>query len=217
MKTTTTTYRVVIADDHPMARLAIRSLLSDDSAFELIGEAADGEEAYQLCGKLQPDLVLLDINMPKWNGLIATREIKKNYPHIKVVILSVSVDVGDLFTAIQYGAQGYLLKNLEPDDWISYLHALLEEDSEVSREMASRLMNHFRKESVPNEPSPEILTPREREIVIRVGLGDTNREISERLFIAENTVKNHLKNILEKLALANRVQLAAYATRHGLK
>lgn len=212
-----TTYRVVIADDHPMARMAIRSLLSEDSAFELIGEAADGQEAYQLCGNLQPDLVLLDINMPKWNGLIATREIKKNYPHIKVVILSVSDDVGDLFTAIQYGAQGYLLKNLEPDDWVCYLHALLEEDSEVSREMAARLMNHFRKESVPDEPSPEILTPREREIVIRVGVGDTNREISERLFIAENTVKNHLKNILEKLALANRVQLAAYATRHGLK
>ncbi|MGO0060589.1 response regulator [Brevibacillus fluminis] len=213
----TTTYRVVIADDHPMARLAIRSLLADDDAFELIGEAADGEEAYHLCGNLQPDLVLLDINMPKWNGLIATREIKKNYPHIKVVILSVSDDVGDLFTAIQYGAQGYLLKNLEPDDWVSYLHALLEEDSEVSREMASRLMNHFRKEPVPDEPTPGVLTPREREIVIRVGLGDTNREISEHLFIAENTVKNHLKNILDKLGLANRVQLAAYATRHQLK
>ncbi|MGE5703978.1 MAG: response regulator [Clostridia bacterium] len=213
----TSTYRVLIADDHPMARLAIRSLLEEDTAFELVGEATNGEEAYQLCGNLQPDLVLLDINMPKWNGLVATREIKKNYPHIKVVILSVSDDVGDLFTAIQYGAQGYLLKNLEPDDWVTYLHALLDEDSEVSREMAARLMKHFRKEPLPDEPSPDVLTPREREIVVRVAMGDTNREISEQLFIAENTVKNHLKNILEKLSLANRVQIAAYATRHGLK
>ncbi len=211
-------YRVLIADDHPMARMAIRSLLEDDKSFQIIGEATNGQEAYVLCGNLQPDLVLLDISMPVWNGLMATREIKKNYPHIKVVILSVSDDVADLFTAIQYGAQGYLLKNLDPDDWVTYLHALLDEDSDVSRKMAARLLNHFRKETkaVPDEPKPEVLTPREREIVIRVAAGDTNREISEHLFIAENTVKNHLKNILEKLALANRVQLAAYATRHGL-
>lgn len=209
-------YRVLIADDHPMARMAIRSLLDQDPSFEVIGEAEHGEEAYQLCQELQPDLVLMDINMPKWSGLEATREVKKAFPHIKVVILSVSDDVGDLITAIQFGAQGYLLKNLEPDDWINYLHALLGEDSELSREMATRLLHRFRQEDHADELLPEVLTPREREIVMYVGAGKTNREISEALIIAENTVKNHLKNILEKLQLANRVQLAAYAVRHHL-
>jgi two-component system, NarL family, nitrate/nitrite response regulator NarL len=209
-------YRVLIADDHPMARMAIRSLLEQDPSFEVIGEAADGEQAYILCGQLQPDLVLMDINMPRWSGLEATREVKKAYPHIKVVILSVSDDVGDLITAIQFGAQGYLLKNLEPDDWITYLHALLGEDSDVSREMATRLLHRFRQEERLDEPTPDVLTPREREIVMYVGAGKTNREISDALIIAENTVKNHIKNILEKLQLANRVQLAAYAVRHHL-
>lgn len=209
-------YRVIIADDHPMARLAIRSLLDPDPSFEVIGEAANGEEAFHLCGQLQPDLVLMDINMPKWNGLEATREVKKAYPHIKIVILSVSDDVGDLITAIQFGAQGYLLKNLEPDDWINYLHALLGEDSIPSREMATRLLHHFRQDEQVDELMPEVLTPREREIVMYVGAGNTNREISDALVISENTVKNHIKNILEKLQLVNRVQLAAYAVRHHL-
>ncbi|MED4581718.1 response regulator transcription factor [Brevibacillus choshinensis] len=209
-------YRVLIADDHPMARSAIRSLLDPDPSFEVVGEAENGEQAFQLCGQLQPDLILMDINMPKWSGLEATREVKKAYPHIKVVILSVSDDVGDLITAIQFGAQGYLLKNLEPDDWINYLHALLGEDSELSREMANRLLHRFRQDEEPDGMVPEILTPREREIVMYVGAGKTNREISEALIIAENTVKNHLKNILDKLQLANRVQLAAYAVRHHL-
>ncbi|MED1915198.1 response regulator transcription factor [Brevibacillus sp. DP1.3A] len=209
-------YRVLIADDHPMARMAIRSLLDPDPSFEVIGEAQNGEEAFLLCGQIQPDLVLMDINMPKWSGLEATREVKKAYPHIKVVILSVSDDVADLITAIQFGAQGYLLKNLEPDDWINYLHALLGEDSELTREMATRLMYRFRQEEATDEMVPDVLTPREREIVMYVGAGKTNREISEALIIAENTVKNHLKNILEKLQLANRVQLAAYAVRHHL-
>lgn len=209
-------YRVLIADDHPMARLAIRSLLEQDQAFHVVGEAIDGEEAFRLCGELQPDLVLMDINMPKWSGLTATREVKKAFPQIKVVILSVSDDVGDLFTAIQFGAQGYLLKNLEPDDWITYLNALLGEDTEVSREMAGRLLHRFRRENSPNEPSPSVLTPREKEILLCIATGETNREISDRLHIAENTVKNHIKNILEKLGLVNRVQLAAYAVRHGL-
>ncbi len=210
-------YHVLIADDHPLAREAIISLLAADPAFQLVGEAADGQEAFHLCGQLQPDLVLMDINMPNWNGLVATREIKKAYPHIRIVILTVSDDVGDLFTAIQFGAQGYLLKNLDPDDWLTYLHALLDEDADVPREMASRLLRHFRKGNATNEPTPDILTPREREILSCVAVGDTNRQIAERLVIAENTVKNHIKNLLEKLGLNNRVQLAAYAVRHGLR
>jgi two-component system, NarL family, nitrate/nitrite response regulator NarL len=209
-------YRVLVADDHPLARAAIHSLLENDSSFQLVGEAKDGQEAVQLCHQLQPDIVLMDIKMPHMNGLEATRHIKKAYPHIRVVMLSVSDDVGDLIAAIQFGAQGYLLKNLEPEVWLTYLHALLGEDEHVSRQLADQLFHRFHLENRMDEPGIDVLTPREQEILRCVASGETNRQIAERLFISENTVKNHIKNILEKLLLENRVQLAAYAARHGL-
>ncbi|RKN66122.1 response regulator [Paenibacillus ginsengarvi] len=212
-----TPYRVLIADDHPLARQAIRSLLDEDPQFETAGEASRGEEAVQLCGNLQPDLVLMDIHMPDMSGLEATRRIKQLYPHIRIVMLTVSDHVGDLFTAIQFGAQGYLLKNMDPDDWMHYLRALLDDDTAVSRQMADKLFQHFRRGDAPAaEPDSGVLTPRERELIACVASGDTNKQIAERLVIAENTVKNHIKNILDKLKLENRVQLTAYAVRQGL-
>jgi len=212
-----TPYRVLIADDHPLAQEAILAILAGDDSFTVVGVAGDGQEAVALAEQLLPDLILMDISMPKCNGLEATRLIKKSNAGIKIVILSVSDDAADLFTAIRFGAQGYLLKNLEPDDWLSYLHGLLQEDAEVPREMAGRLLNRFRTEHRADEPSPSVLTPRERELLHHIASGDTNKQIAEKLVIAENTVKNHIKNILEKLGVDNRVQLAAYAVRHGLQ
>ncbi|MBL0387196.1 response regulator transcription factor [Tumebacillus sp. ITR2] len=213
-----TPYKVLVADDHPLAREAIRSLLEDDDSFQIIAEARDGREAVSLCEELKPDLVLMDINMPHVDGLEATRLIKKSRPEIKLVILSVSDNVADLFTAIQFGAQGYLLKNLEPDDWLTYLHALLDEDAEIPREMAGRILTRFQSGGeISGDVLPDVLTPREREILAHVAVGATNKQIAEKLVIAENTVKNHMKNVLDKLHLQNRVQLAAYAVRHGLK
>ncbi|MFK7695600.1 response regulator [Paenibacillus sp. HJGM_3] len=213
-------YRILIADDHPLARRAVRTLLEGDAWFEVAGEAADGQEAIALCGSLQPDLVLMDIHMPVHSGLDATKTIKQLYPHVRVIMLTVSDHAADLFTAIQYGAQGYLLKNMDPDDWLAYLRALLDEDAAVSRRLADKLFQHFRTGTAGSgaqpDPDPGLLTPRERELVVCVSSGETNRQIAERLMIAENTVKNHIKNILEKLQLENRVQLTAYAVRHGL-
>jgi DNA-binding NarL/FixJ family response regulator len=216
-------YRVLIADDHPLARQAVRTLLEGDELFEIVGDASDGQEAIDMCGNLQPDLVLMDIHMPMMSGLEATKQIKQQYPHIRVVMLTVSDHAADLFSAIQFGAQGYLLKNMDPDDWLSYLRALLDDDAAVSRKLADKLFQHFRTGAGAfaeggggTEPNPNILTPRERELVSCVTSGETNRQIAERLIIAENTVKNHIKNILEKLQLENRVQLTAYAVRHGL-
>lgn len=210
------TYRVIIADDHPLARQAVRSVLEGEPAFAVVGEACDGDEAVKLCAELKPDIVLMDINMPGTSGLEATRRIKQLYPHIRVVMLTVSDDVADLFTALQFGAQGYLLKNMDTDDWVAYLRALFDETSEVSRQMADRLFHRFRSGQRPDEPPVSVLTPREREILVCVAGGDNNRQIAERLVITENTVKNHIKNILDKLSLENRVQLASYAVRHGL-
>lgn len=213
-----TCYRVLIADDHPLARQAIQSLLEDDSSFTVVGEAYNGEEAIALCGNLQPDVVLMDIHMSPVNGLEATRQIKQRYPHIRIVILTVSDDVADLFTAVQFGAQGYLLKNMDPDEWLSYLHALLDDNSQVARQMADRLMRRFRPSGAPassGQPLPQ-LTAREHEIVLYVAEGYNNRQIAEKLLISENTVKNHMKNIFEKLGMDNRVQLTAYAVKHGM-
>ena len=209
-------YRILIADDHPLARAAIRSLLEADTAFELVGEAANGKDAFQLCGELHPDLLLLDINMPVWDGIEATRQVKQYYPRVRIVILTVSDDAADLFTAIQFGAQGYLLKNMESEHWLSYLHSLMLEDTEFSRKMAGELLHHFKTGHTAEQLKPDSLTRRELEILIYVGQGFTNRQLAEKLFIAENTVKNHIKNLLEKLLLNNRAQLAAYAVRHGL-
>lgn len=209
-------YRILIADDHTLARSAIRSLLEGDKSFVIVGEATNGLEAFRFCEKLQPDIILMDINMPNCDGLEATRRIKHIFPHILIVILSVSHDVADLFKAIQFGAQGYLLKNMEPDDWLCYLHTLLGEDTEISHEMARRLFYRFHASQIPDEPNPDILTPREREILACVGAGKTNKQIAEHLIITENTVKNHIKNIFEKSFFENRVQLAAYSIRHGI-
>ncbi|GIP31448.1 response regulator transcription factor [Paenibacillus sp. J2TS4] len=209
-------YRVLIADDHPLARQAVRTLLEDDEAFEIIGEATNGIEAVELCAQLEPNVVLMDIHMPGMNGLEATRRIKAYDPAVKIVILSVSDAVADLFSAIQFGAQGYLLKNMDPADWVDYLHALLEEDTETARRMADRLYYQFKAVKPSEGPLPSLLTPREKEILAYISEGVTNRQIADKLVIAENTVKNHVKNVLEKLGLDNRVQLAAYAVSHRI-
>ncbi|MFD0678890.1 MULTISPECIES: response regulator [unclassified Paenibacillus] len=213
-------YRVLISDDHPLARRAVQALLDGEAGFEIVGEAENGEQSVQLCRELLPDLVLMDIQMPGMSGLEATRRIKQLSPRTKIVILTVSDDVGDLFTAIQNGAQGYLLKNMDPDEWIVYLKGLLDDNSEISRGMADRLFHLFRsgkgQAHAAMESKPSVLSLREEEILMCVASGQSNRQIAEQLMITENTVKNHIKNILAKLSLENRVQLTAYAFRHGL-
>lgn len=212
-------HSVLIADDHLYARAAIRSLLEEDASFILVGEAVNGKEAFQLCGELSPELVLMDINMPVWNGMEATQQIKRLYPQIRIVILTVSDNIADLFTALQFGAQGYLLKNMEPELWLNYLHSLISNDLEFCRVMAQKVFQQFKTGTMADDSDAiqlDILTCREREIIICVGQGLTNRQIAEKLFISVNTVKNHMKNVLEKLLLNNRAHLAAYAIQHGL-
>jgi two-component system, NarL family, nitrate/nitrite response regulator NarL len=207
-------YRVLIADDHPHARQAIMEMLEEDPSFLIVGQAKNGKEALELCEKLLPDILLIDIEMPVLNGLEATKIIKEKYPFIKVIILSVSDHIEDLFTAIQYGAQGYLLKNMDPDDWLQYLRSIVEGSDTAARGLASKLLYQFRERDVQNIPSISSLTPREKEILQLVSKGLTNKQIADHLFISENTLKNHIKNLLQKLQLENRVQLASYALKY---
>jgi DNA-binding NarL/FixJ family response regulator len=210
-------YRLVIADDHPHARLAIIEMLEGDSLFSIVGQATNGKEAIEFCEKLLPDILLIDINMPLLNGLEATKIIKGKFPYIKVIILSVSDHIEDLFTAIQYGAQGYLLKNMDPDDWLQYLRSIVEGSNTAAKDLAGKLLYQFRERDLQNAPSISSLTPREKEILLLVSKGLTNKQMAEQLFISENTVKNHMKNLLEKLNLENRVQLASYALKNLTK
>lgn len=215
-------YRVLVVDDHPLARKAVRTLLEDEPAFEIVGEAASGEEAVERMPVLKPDVVLMDLNLPRMGGLEATRRIKRLMPEVKVIVLSVSDSVQDLFSAVQAGAQGYLPKNIDPAEWASMLLALVEDGAKIPGSMADRLFASFRTGHSHSPSMSEegeayrLLTSREKEILGLVAAGKTNRQIALQLSISENTVKNHLKNLLDKLGLANRVQLTGYAIKHRL-
>ena len=209
---------VVIVDDHKLARQGMRELLMNDSRFLVTGEGKNGKEAVHLAQSLRPDLMLIDIEMPEMDGLEATRLIKMQFPSVKIVIVTVSDDVANLFEAIKRGAQGYLLKNLQPGTWIEYLLAMADDETPLTRQLASKMIAEFQttseKTKIDHKISP--LTEREQEILEWVAKGKTNKEISNHLFISENTVKNHLKNILHKLHMQNRVQLTRYAYEQGL-
>ena len=203
--------RVLLADDSPLARRAIRTLLKKDSGFEVVGEAEDGSQVLALARELEPDLVLMDINMPRCDGLLATRLVKRELPHVVVVILTVSDDAGDLFEAIRSRAQGYLLKSLEPEDWLEYLRDLMQGVA-MPRALAQRILAEFTPPVAPTE-SDLALTEREHEVLHLVANAMTNKQVASALYISEQTVKNHLKNIMHKLHARNRVELTLHAKR----
>ncbi|SDD96954.1 DNA-binding response regulator, NarL/FixJ family, contains REC and HTH domains [Paenibacillus sp. UNCCL117] len=206
--------RIMLADDHEHAREAMKDIIGLDASFEIVGEAVNGQEAVRLAEQCMPDLILMDIRMPGLDGLEATKAIKERFPYVKIVMVTVSGDITHLFEAIKRGAQGYLLKNLSPASWHEYLRAVAFDEAPMSREVAVRLLQEFTmvKTNVP-EKSP--LTSREKEILECVACGRSNKEIADELDISEHTVKNHLKNILHKLHLDNRVQLMRYAYEKG--
>lgn len=232
------TYKVLVADDNDRARRAVCTWLTREDRFHVVAEAANGAEAVRLTRLHHPDLVLMDLRMPGMDGLEATRCIKRDRPEITVVLLSVSDDPADLFEAVRAGAQGYLVKRMHPEDWIAYLLRVMDGDGPLPREMALRLWSSFRPAALdglgaagwgedrtpglaePFGDRPDLvrgdkLTAREQEVLRLVRTGATNRQIADALFISENTVKNHIKNILAKLQLHNRVQLAAYRVPLG--
>lgn len=207
-------YRVLVVDDHAHAREAMCEILSMDDSFEVIGVVESGPEAIAFTAQWMPDLILIDIQMPEMDGLETTRRIKQEYPYVKIVIVTVSDEISHLLEALKQGAQGYLLKNLAPSIWIEYLQAIVNEEAPLSRELAFQILKEFTVPSLTDEG--ESLTAREKEILSCVSSGSTNKEIAISLSISEHTVKNHLKNILQKLQLQNRTQLTRYALEQGL-
>ncbi|WP_409341665.1 response regulator [Paenibacillus sp. MBLB4367] len=208
-------FRVLIVDDSAHAREGMRDILSIDTMFEVVAEAQSAKQAIEMTERMMPDLVLMDIHMPEMDGLEATKAIKSRFPYVKIVIVTVSDDIANLFEALKKGAQGYLLKNLHPSSWHEYLRAIVTDEAPMSKELAIRILQEFtpKEQTVHEERGP--LTAREREILEWVARGKSNREISEQLVISEHTVKNHMKNILQKLHLENRVQLMRYVYEQG--
>src|SRR5215471_7926418 len=211
--------RVVIADDHPLFRDGLRSLL-EARGIDVVGEARNGREAVDQARQLNPDVVLMDLDMPEVNGLAATRLISAEMPAVKVVILTASEDDANLFEAIKSGAQGYLYKNLDSAEFFSLLEGVAQGEPALTPGLARKLLVEFarppRAAPAPVEP-PGSLTEREREVLDLLVQGVTsNRELAERLVVSENTVKYHLRNILDKLHVQNRAQVVAFAVRHGM-
>ena len=211
--------RVLLADDHALFRAGIASLLGA-WGMDVVGQAADGIEAIELTRRLKPELVLMDVGMSPCNGLEATRVIKTELPDVKVIIVTVSEDDQDLFEAVKSGAEGYLLKGMSEEELGSTLEKISAGEPALSPVLAAKILDEFARmgrEGTGKPPGPEDeLTDREREVLRLVADGATNREIGSQLFISENTVSFHMKNILAKLHLKNRAQAAAFAIRAGL-
>jgi two-component system, NarL family, nitrate/nitrite response regulator NarL len=210
--------RILLVDDHVLFRKGMARLIDSQPDFEVIAEAEDGYQAVQYARRFKPDIILMDIHMPECDGQEATRLIINEWPEAQIVMLTVSDDDQDLFTAIRNGALGYLVKKIEPEELFARLRGVSQGEAPLSRVMANRILREFARlgTGTPPPDSTRSLTPRERQVLRLVSKGLTNKEIGAQLHIAENTVKNHLRNILEKLHLQNRAQAAAYAVREGL-
>ena len=208
--------RVVLVDDHALVRNGIASLLSAHG-IEVVGEASDGLEGLQKTRELKPDIVLMDINMPRCNGLEATRLIKAEMPDVRVVILTVSDEDEDLFEAVKSGAQGYLLKNIRAEEFLSLLDGVARGEAAISPLLATKIMEEFSRQAKSSRAHADSeLSDREMDVLRLVATGSLNKEIAAELNVTENTVKYHLRNIMEKLHLSNKAQVAAYAVSKGL-
>ena len=212
--------RVMICDDHALFRRGLVMVLESEEGIEVVGEAEDGQEALDRVEDLAPDVILMDVRMPNVSGIEATKNIAERVPAAKILMLTVSDEEDDLYDAIKAGATGYLLKEISIEEVATAIRAVVGGQSLISPSMASKLLTEFtslakRADERQSVPSPR-LTDRELEVLKLVAEGMSNREIAGELFISENTVKNHVRNILEKLHLHSRMEAVVYAVREKL-
>ena len=214
--------RALIVDDHALFRRGLEMVLAAEDDIELVGEASDGTEAVQKAGESLPDVVLMDIRMPKSSGIEACRAMKEVAPSSKIVMLTISDEEADLFEAIRAGASGYLLKDIPLDEVADVVRAVHGGQSLINPSMAAKLLTEFaalnkrdQEERAEQVPAPK-LTDREMQVLKLVAKGMNNRDIAKELFISENTVKNHVRNILEKLQIHSRMEAVMIAVREKL-
>ena len=212
--------RVLVVDDHALFRRGLEIVLAQESDIEVVGEAGDGAEAVEQAADLLPDVVLMDVRMPRRSGIEACTAIKDVVPSARIIMLTISDEEGDLYEAIKAGATGYLLKEISIDEVATAIRAVAGGQSLISPSMASKLLTEFatlikRDGDRQQVPAPR-LTERELEVLRLVARGLNNRDIAKQLFISENTVKNHIRNILEKLQLHSRMEAVVYAVREKL-
>ena len=213
--------RLLIVDDHNLFRQGLIRILGDYQQLQIVGQAANGQDALTLVEQLRPDLVLMDVNMPVLSGPDAVRALRTRFPGLPVIMLTVSERDEDLFEAIRAGAQGYLLKNTSAAELIDALQRVHDGEAILAPSMAVRLLAEFRTlaEAAPKEPVPpqvDALSERELEVLRLVAQGLSNKAIADSLNLSEHTVKTHLANILDKLHLRSRAHAAAYAVQAGL-
>ena len=203
---------VVLADDHAVVRKGIREFLEEDPAIQVVGEASDGEEAIALVARAKPDVAVFDIQMPKMNGMDATRRVKKEFPQTRVLMLTAYDDAPYIFAALQAGANGYLLKTSSSDELVHAVHAIAEGESALSPTVAKKLVLRAAG-GQPNEETIEPLTEREMEILRLAAKGMGNKQIGVTLTISDRTVQGHLANIYAKLHVGTRTEAVMFAVR----
>jgi two-component system, NarL family, response regulator DegU len=216
--------KLIIADDHTLLRQGIRNVLELESDLEIIAEACDGEDAIRKIDSHRPDVVLLDLNMPKRNGIEVARWVKKTHPEIQIVILTIHEDENYMFEVIRAGALGYLLKEVEPKMLVKAIHLVAAGQSFIYPTLTGRLVGEFtRLADAANEyhqrylrPHPDQLTVREMDILQLLVGGLSNQEIATRLYLSEKTIKNHLTSVFRKFGVNDRTQAALYALKHKL-
>jgi DNA-binding NarL/FixJ family response regulator len=213
-------YSVLLVDDHVLFREGLRTIITRWEDFEVVAEAENGQQALEITRDLLPDVILMDIGMPVMDGLLATEKILREFPSMRVVILTVSENEDNLFHMLKLGAQGFLLKNTPARRLHDQLRGVMQGDAALSGRLAAKVLDEFNRPQVEVQVSLEAgfepLSSREREVLQLVAEGLSNQEIGKRLFLSENTIKKYIRNILDKLQLNNRVQAAVYAVRKGL-
>lgn len=210
--------RLLLVDDHEVVRTGLRMLLEGHPEMKIVGEASSGAEAIQMAGQCQPDVIIMDITLPDFSGIEATRKLKQSHPEIAIVALTIHEDQQYFFEMLQAGASGYIPKRAAPEDLISAIRAAFQDEIYLYPSLAKALVNDFinRSYNDASEISLDVLTAREQEVLERLALGQSNEEIAQDLVISKHTVARHRENLMRKLKLHNRSELVKYAIRKGL-